>query len=180
MERKTKGGRKIIAEVKSYLVTTKMDISVGTLDKRGETGKLFASVNKDKVIPAGTKACIRFGVKKFNGNYLVYLHSFGWTEVTNFEETFISTKPIKEDLLQNDYENLNITEKINAFKRFFPDYFSNLTKTEKMLMAYLEDKDLSEVEKEIAADSSLKYKIKKNTKEYEESFLKKLEGIKVA
>ena len=175
-ERKTKGGRKIIAEVKSYLVITKIDVSAGILDKRGTDGKLFANVIEKKVIPAGTKVCLRFGVKKFNGNYLVYMHSFGWTEVENLSDVFQSNKQVIDDLLQHDYDKLTNKEKIELINRFYPSYFLNLTKTEKMLLAYLNDKDLNTTEKEISADSSLKYKIKKNPQKYEETFLKKLES----
>jgi len=178
MERTTKTGRKIIASVKSYLVTTKVDLVAGKLDKKGEEGKMFANVISKKQIPTGSKLCLRIAIKKFNGNLLMYLHSFGWIEIAvdQIAETFQSNKTITaEDLMYLDYSTLNDEQKIKSFSKYFPEKFAELNKTELMLMAFLDGKDLLEVEKEFSIDKTLKYKIKKHADKYEKTFVKKLE-----
>lgn len=178
MGRTTKKGRNIIASVKSYLVTTKVELMAGTLDKKGEEGKMFANVIVKKQIPVGSKLCLRIAIKKFNGNLLMYLHSFGWIEIgiDKILETFQSNKVISaEDLMYLDYSSLNIEQKIKALGKYFPEKFKELNKTEIMLMAFLNGKDLNEIEKEFAIDKSLKYKIKKDAEKYERTFIKKLE-----
>lgn len=176
MKRTRKNGTKIIAEVKSFLVTTKVEVKSGTLNKRGLDAKMFAEVVPNRIIAEGTKVCLRFGIRKFNGNFLVYAHSFGWIEVSNMEETFISKDTEFSTLLQRDYMKLTNEEKIKALSIHFPTSVSNLTKTETLLMGLINGKDLNEVEKEIAADKSLKYKVKKHTDEYATTFIKKLEA----
>jgi hypothetical protein len=178
MERMTKGGRKIIASVKSYLVTTMVELTAGKLDKKGEEGKMFANVISKKQVPVGSKICLRIAIKKFNGNLLMYLHSFGWIEIesTKIAETFQSNKIIlPEDLMYLDYSTLSDRQKIQSFNKYFPTKFEELNKTELMLMAFLDGKDLNEVEKEFSIDKSLKSKIRNHTEKYEKTFVKKLE-----
>jgi len=157
-----------------------VDIETGKLDKKGEEGRLVANVIPNKIIPAGSKLAIRIAFKKFNGNTLVYLHSCGWAEVADLNTSFLSSKGIKDDIYNGDYNELSNESKIKLLKRYFPAKFAQLNKTEIMLMAVLENKDLVEVEKEFAIDRSLKSKIKKDTKKYENTFIKKLEESMVA
>jgi hypothetical protein len=176
-ERQNKQGGVIKATVKSYFITVKEDIQTGKLKLKGENSKFVTDINYDKTVKAGEKICLRIAYKQANGKTLVYLHRNGWALVDNLNEAFASSKGIKEDLYDSYYENLSTEDKIKLFKAYSPEKFENLTKTETMLMAYLDNKDLNEVEKEIAVDKSLKYKIKKNTEKFENTFLKKLEGI---
>ena len=177
--RNCKNGRKIAAVVKAYSVITKKEIVAGRLNKRGKGSKLVASVVPKKTVPEGARICLRIAIRKFNGNLLMYLHSFGWIELKDSEvnEVFKSNKEIKiEDLLYSGYNELSIKDKIKLINKYCPDIYTNYTKTEKLLIAYLDGKDLNEVEKEINADSSLKYKIKKHPEKFEETFVKKLES----
>jgi hypothetical protein len=182
--RTTKTGTVIKASVKSYFVTTKIDITTGTLDQRGdETSKMFANVVPKKTLKAGEKVCLRMAYKKFNGNLLLYLHRSGWMEIApeKLPEVFAANKTIVvDDLTSMKYEELSNIEKVKMLNKFFPGKYTEFTKTEQMLMAYLEDKDLNEVEKEIKVDKSLKYKIKKHADDFAETFAKKLEGAVLA
>lgn len=175
MERMTKGGRKIIAEVKSFLVTLNEDVQVGKLNRRGSDTKVFASVLPKNDIEAGTKLCLRVGIRKYNGNYLVYAHGFGWIEVENMEKTFTSKNTNYETLLELDYVNLSDEQKLRLIKKYFPQHFENLTKAETLLMAHFDNRDLKEVETEISCDKSLKYKVKNHTEKYSQAMLKKVE-----
>ena len=177
--RTTKNGKKLVAMVKSYLVTTKKEITVGTLNKRGENAKMFANVIPKKKIVEGTKVCLRIAYRKFNNDLLIYLHSFGWIELKEEElnEVFNSNKEIKiEELIFNSYNALSIKDKIKLINEYCPDIYNNYTKTETLLIAYLDGKDLNEVEKEIGIDKSVKYKIRKHPEKFEETFIKKLES----
>lgn len=175
MERTTKQGRTIIATVKSFLVTLKEDVQVGKLNRRGSDTKVFASVLPKKELKAGDKVCLRLGVRKFNGNFLVYAHGYGWIEVEDMEKTFASKSNNYEDLLELDYLNLSNEMKLKLINKHFPGYFENLTKAETLLMAYYDNKDLKEVEAEISCDKSLKYKVKNHSDKYAEAMLKKIE-----
>lgn len=177
MERMTKGGRKIIAEVKSFLVTLNEDVQVGKLNRRGSDTKVFASVLPKKEVKAGTKLCLRVGIRKFNGNYLVYAHGFGWIEVEDMEKTFASKDTNYETLLELDYINLSDEQKLRLIKKYFPQYFESLTKAETLLMAHFDNRDLREVEIEISCDKSLKYKVKNHTERYSQVMLKKIEAL---
>ena len=181
--RSFKNGKKITAEVKSYLVTVQKELISGKLDKRGEEARIFASVIPKKKVPEDARICLRIAIRKFNGNLLMYLHSFGWIELKDSEinEVFKANKEIKiEDLLYSSYNELSIKDKIKLINKYCPDIYTNYTKTEKLLIAYLDGKDLNEVEKEINVDSSLKYKIKKHPEKFEETFVKKLESSLLA
>jgi hypothetical protein len=184
MERQTKTGREIKASVKSYFVTTKVDITAGTLDQRGdETSKMFANVVPKKTLKAGEKVCLRMAYKKFNGNLLLYLHRSGWIEIApdKLSEVFIANKTIvADDLTSMKYEELSNIEKVKMLNKFFPGKYTEFTKTEQMLMAFLNNQDLNEVEKEIKVDKSLKYKIKKHTEDFAKTFAKKLEEALLA
>lgn len=117
-----------------------------------------------------------------------------------------NSTPIKNDLYEIEYDLLNEEEKTkyqemikNANKPKdkkdnkvikFEDLsnkdkvkylneklvLTNLTKSEKLLIAYIEGKDLKEVTKEIGVDKSLQYKIKKHTEKYEEKFINKFKA----
>lgn len=173
--RTTKTGKKIICDVKAYSVTMKKDMTVGTLNKRGIQNKMLASVNGKKVVEAGTKVCIRLGYRKYNGNALIYAHGFGWMEVENMAETFEGKHTDFEGVIQADWNKTSNEDKIKLLKENFPEKFSGLNKAETLLMAVYDGKDLNEVEKEIAADKSLKYKVRKHTDDYAAKFLTKIE-----
>jgi hypothetical protein len=175
--RQTKTGAIIKATVKSYFITVKEDIQTGKLKLKGENSRFVTDINYDKVVKAGEKICLRIAYKQANGKTLVYLHRNGWALVDNLNDAFASSKEIKEDLYESSYEDLSAIDKIKLFKTYCPEKFENLTKTETMLLAFLENKDLAEVEKEIAVDKSLKYKIKKHSEDFAKTFAKKLEGI---
>ena len=175
MKRTTKSGRTIIAEVKSFFVSLNKDMEVGKLNRRGTDTKIFASVLPNKILQAGEKVCLRVGIRKFNGNYLVYAHGHGWMEVENMYETFTSKSTDYEQLLELDYITLSNEKKLRLINKYFPEYFANLTKTETLLMSYYDNIDLKEVETKIECDKSLKYKIKNHTDKYAEAMLKKIE-----
>ena len=177
MERTTKGGRKIIAEVKSFLVTLKEDVQVGKLNRRGSDTKIFASVLPKNTVKAGTKLCLRVGIRKFNGNYLVYAHGFGWIEVEDMTKTFTSRDTNYETLLELDYMNLSDKQKLKLIQKHFPQHFETLTKAETLLMAHFDNRDLKDVEAEICCDKSLKYKVKNHTERYSQAMLKKVEVL---
>jgi hypothetical protein len=169
--RTTKEGRVIKAEVKSYRVAVKEDLVTGILNLKGEGSKFFANVTPKKVLPVGHRTSLRIAYKKFNGNTLVYVHGFGWAEVESMD---VFDKEIKDDIYDIMFDELSATEKIKYMKKFVPEKFEALTKTEQMLLAFIDGQDLVEAEKEIQVDKSLKYKIKKHPETYEEAFLKKL------
>lgn len=176
MKRTTKNGRDIKAAVKSFLVVLNEDVKVGKLNKRGANDiKMFATVVPKKEIEAGTKLCLRVGIKKFNGNYLVYAHGYGWIEVENMEKTFTSKDTNYETMLESNYTALSNKEKIQLIEKYYPNHFKQLTKTETLLMAYYNNLDLNEVESQISCDKSLKYKIKNHTDKYAVAMLKKIE-----
>jgi hypothetical protein len=121
--------------------------------------------------------------KKFNGNLLLYLHRSGWIEIApdKLSEVFIANKTIVvDDLTSMKYEELSNIEKVKMLNKFFPGKYTEFTKTEQMLMAFLNNQDLNEVEKEIKVDKSLKYKIKKHTEDFAKTFAKKLEEALLA
>ena len=177
--RKAKNGKKLVATVKAYSVTTKKEMIAGRLNKRGKGNKLVASVIPKKTVPENQVLSLRIAYRKMNGNLLIYLHSFGWIETTDNELTdlFSYSNGIidVEQLIDSEYRFLTLEEKLNLIQQNFPEELENLTKTEKMLLAHLNGKDLNEVEKEIGIDKSMKYKIKKHTEKYEEAFVKKME-----
>lgn len=175
MERTTKSGRKIIAQVKSFFVTLNEDMQVGKLDRRGSDTKIFANVLPKKELKAGEKVCLRVGIRKFNGNFLVYAHGHGWMEVENMEEKFTCKSTNYEEILELDYLALSNKNKIRLLNKYFPQYFEKLTKGETLLIAHYDNKDLKEIENEISCDKSLKYKIKNHTDKYAEAMLKKIE-----
>jgi hypothetical protein len=180
INRTTKTGEVIKATVKSYFITVKEDIQTGKLKLQGENSKYITDINYNKTVKAGEKICLRIAFKQANGKTLVYLHRNGWALVDDLNEAFASSKGIKEDLYDSSYEDLSMAEKIRLFKTYSPEKFENLTKTETMLMAFLENKDLAEIEKEIHVDKSLKYKIKKHADNFAETFAKKLEDTLLA
>ena len=176
--RTAKNGKKLVATVRAYSVTTKKELTTGRLNKRGKGNKLIASVIPKKTVPEGQVLSLRIAYRKMNGNLLIYLHSFGWIETTDNEltELFAYNGTIDvEQLIDSEYRFLTTEEKFNLIQQNFPEEFENLTKTEQLLMAYKNGRDLNEAEKEINIDKSMKYKIKKNPEKYEEAFIKKME-----
>jgi hypothetical protein len=150
-QRTTKKGNVIKAEIKSYRIMAKIDLVTGPLDQRGnDKSKLFANVIPKKVLPKGHRTCLRIAYKKFNGNLLIYTHGFGWTEIEpeKISEVFECSKRLNiDDLINLTYDELTKKEKIEMLNKFFSEKYTNFTKTEKMLMAYLNGKDLNEAEK---------------------------------
>lgn len=183
--RTNKQGKKLVAAVKTYFITVKEDIQTGKLINKSETAKYCTGINFNKVVKAGEKICIRIAFKQITGKTLVYLHRNGWALVDDLNEAFNYSKgEIKDDIYSGTYEALTIEEKALVAKEMGEkeptlrevalEKLGTLTKTEEMLLAFLEGKDLAEVEKEIIVDKSLKYKIKKHTDKYKEALMKKL------
>jgi hypothetical protein len=177
--RNFKNGKKIAAVVKAYSVVTKKEIVAGRLNKRGTGSKLVANVIPKKTVPVDQVLSLRIAYRKMNGNLLIYLHSFGWIETTDAElnNLFIYNNGIMDidQLIDNEYRFLSLEQKLILIQQNFPEELVNLTKTEQMLLAFLNGKDLNEAEKEIGIDKSMKYKIKKHTEKYKETFIKKME-----
>ena len=171
-----KNENKIKATVKAYTVYTNEEIEVGKLDKRGSTAKLIANVIVKKVIPANTRMDLRIAYKKFNGNTLAYCHGFGWIEVEDLNKTFRTRngQAIKDDVYETEYDALSNKEKAQLIKDSFK--LEELTKTEQLLIAYLDGRDLKEAINEIGIDKSMQYKIKKDPDKYIETFIKKYEN----
>jgi hypothetical protein len=183
--RTNKQGKKLVAAVKTYFITVKEDIQTGKLINKSESAKYCTGIKFDKVVKAGEKICIRIAFKQVTGKTLVYLHRNGWALVDDLNEAFNYSKgEIKDDIYSGTYEALTIEEKALVAKEMGEkeptlrevalEKLGTLTKTEEMLLAFLEGKDLAEVEKEIIVDKSLKYKIKKNADKYKEALMKKL------
>ena len=171
-----KNNNKIKATVKAYTVYAKIELIAGKLDKRGTASKLIANVKPVKTIEIGQRLDLRIAYKKFNGNTLAYCHGFGWIEVEDLNTVFQTKngQPIKDDLYETEYDALSNSEKAQLIKDNFK--LEELTKTEQLLIAYLDGRDLKEAVNEIGIDKSMQYKIKKNPEKYEEAFVKKFEN----
>lgn|SRR3712207_5867703 len=174
MKRITKKGKAIIAEFKSSMGFAKIDLEVGKLNKRGEEKRLISDVipNESKKVHAGDKVHLRVAYKRPDGRFLVYIHSKGWTLVNDLEQSFeVKNAKDLELLIYKTFDKLESDKKIELISENVNE--DELTKTEKMLLGYLQNKDLNTLEKEINCDKSLKYKIKNHTNKYVESFMKK-------
>ena len=171
-----KNENKIKATVKAYTVYAKQELIAGKLDRRGVASKLIANVKPVKIIEIGQRLDLRIAYRKFNGNTLAYCHGFGWIEIDDLNAVFETRngQPIKDDLYEAEYQALSIQEKINLIKDNFE--LNELTKTEQLLIAYLDGKDLKEAVNEIGIDKSMQYKIKKDPNKYMQSFIKKFEN----
>jgi hypothetical protein len=183
--RTNKQGKKLVAAVKTYFITVKEDIQTGKLVNKSEIAKYCTGVKFDKTVKAGEKICIRIAFKQVAGKTLVYLHRNGWAVVDNLNEAFSYSKgEIKEDIYSGTYETLTIEEKALVAKEMGEkepslreialEKLGSLTKTEQMLLAFLEGQDLNEAEKTIVVDKSLKYKIKKHSDKFKDALMKKL------
>ena len=81
--RTNKKGNKLVATVKSYMVSPKEDIQTGKLMLKGEISRYYSDVKYDRTIKAGEKVCLRIAFKRYDGSTLVYLHCHGWVIVNN-------------------------------------------------------------------------------------------------
>ena len=57
--RTAKNGKKLVATVRAYSVTTKKELTTGRLNKRGKGNKLIASVIPKKTVPEGQVLSLR-------------------------------------------------------------------------------------------------------------------------
>lgn len=164
-------------KVKSIFVTVKENLTTGKLSTRDNNLKVFCNIVPKKTLSIGDKVSLRCAIRKFNGNFLIYVHSFGWVELEpqQLTEVFQSKSTDFERLLTIDYLAFTSKQKIQAICQYNVGLVENLTKTETLLMGYYNGEDLNIIEKRIECDKSLKYKVKNHTEKYAMAFLNKLE-----